>query len=60
MTNIITLSADGDVVCACGNQPHHDGFYPCDSEGNEIEPTLGSNWDGLYICPRCQQFYTFL
>ena len=37
----------------CGNQPHEDGFYPCDESGNEIEPARGSNWDGLCICLKC-------
>jgi hypothetical protein len=30
-----------------------DGFFPCDSEGEEVEPTLEewtSNW---YVCARC-------
>jgi len=48
-----------EIVCQCGNQPHTDGFYPCDSNGTEIEPTLDSDWDGLYICPRCSSFHRF-
>lgn len=38
-------------VCICGNQPHEDGFYPCDKEGNEMEPV--SPWENLYVCARC-------
>jgi hypothetical protein len=38
-------------ICLCGNQPRSDGFYPCDKEGNEMEPADG--WDSLYVCLRC-------
>jgi len=38
-------------VCICGNTPSEDGFYPCDKDGNEIEPVEG--WEGLYVCDRC-------
>jgi hypothetical protein len=38
-------------TCVCGNELGSDGFYPCDSHGNEIEPTAG--WAGLYVCFRC-------
>lgn len=40
-------------VCLCGNMPHEDGFYPCDREGNEMEPLISSDWDGLYVCVSC-------
>ena len=39
--------------CVCGNTPVGNGFYPCNNEGNEIEPTIGSGWAGLYVCARC-------
>ena len=38
-------------ICLCGNQPSSDGFFPCDKQGNEMEPADG--WDGLYVCLRC-------
>jgi hypothetical protein len=38
-------------VCLCGNQPDYDGFFPCDEEGNEMEPVEG--WKSLYVCFRC-------
>ena len=38
-------------ICVCGNEPHSEGFYPCDEVGNEIEPDSG--WNGLYVCDRC-------
>ncbi len=40
-------------ICLCGNQPHEDGFFPCDQAGNEVEPTLGGVWENLYVCARC-------
>ena len=43
---------DDAWVCQCGNMPHTDGFFPCDSSGNEVEPESG-NWTDLYVCARC-------
>jgi len=40
-------------ICICHNVPSGDGFFPCDSEGNEVEPTAmhwKTNW---YVCARC-------
>jgi len=37
-------------ICVCGNTPSGAGFYPCDANGNEMEPTIGSGWTGLYVC----------
>ena len=52
-----TLTMDGqseDWTCTCGNQPHTDGFYPCDPTGRELDPTLDP-WDGvLMVCGWCQ------
>lgn len=42
-----------DFRCDCGNDSRSDGFYPCDADGNEIEPVLGGPWYGLYRCDRC-------
>ncbi len=40
-------------VCICGNTPTSDGFFPCNESGNEMEPTKGSGWAGLYVCAQC-------
>jgi hypothetical protein len=40
-------------VCICGNMPPDAGFYPCDKDGNEMEPVIGSDWAGLYVCNEC-------
>jgi len=39
-------------ICLCGNQPNSDGFYPCDTNGHEVEPA-GPAWTNLYVCARC-------
>ena len=39
--------------CICGNHPSKDGFYPCDAQGNRVEP-IEKDWTtGLYICATC-------
>ena len=40
-------------VCVCGNKPIYDGFTACDSDGNEMSPDIGSDWQNLYVCLRC-------
>lgn len=40
-------------TCTCGNKPAGDGFFPCDENGTEMEPLVGSNWNGLYVCAGC-------
>ena len=51
----ITNEAGNDEawICICGNRPDSDGFYPCDKDGNEIEPTTESGWRELYVCLNC-------
>jgi hypothetical protein len=49
---IATEAEDMDAwLCICGNRPDFDGFYPCDHDGNEMEPVAG--WEDLYVCARC-------
>ena len=40
-------------VCICGNKPHLLGFYPCDAEGDALEPD-GSASDLVY-CDQCRR-----
>jgi hypothetical protein len=48
------ITADEDAWhCICGNKAVQDGFYPCDTKGDEMVPDVGSDWDGLYLCARC-------
>jgi hypothetical protein len=52
--NIIHEAGDKDAwICICGNRPASDGFYTCDKDGNEVDPTpkdWKTNW---YVCARC-------
>jgi hypothetical protein len=43
---------EGAWECVCGNKPDSDGFFPCDSDGDEVEPVKGQ-WEDLYVCARC-------
>ncbi len=51
----ITHEADNEEawICKCGNMPAQDGFFPCDTTGNEMEPLVGSDWKNLYVCGKC-------
>ena len=40
-------------ICLCGNMPDTDGFAPCDTSGDAIEPTEADGWKGHYRCERC-------
>lgn len=40
-----------DWICLCGNYPALHGFYPCDEDGNWIEPA--EEWNDLYRCHQC-------
>jgi hypothetical protein len=40
-------------ICFCGNTPFQEGFYPCNSEGEIVEP-ISQDWTtGWYVCDRC-------
>jgi hypothetical protein len=53
MAEKITIE-DGDAwVCICGNTTHTSGFYPCDEEGNEVEPTPEQWTTNTYVCFQC-------
>lgn len=45
---------DGDLYCLCGNDPNYYGFFPCDRQGQIIEPVAGK-WDELYVCTLCSR-----
>lgn len=54
MYKVVKADEVFDYCCECGNTSDLDGFFPCDSKGNEIEPTIESGWDGhLYVCIDC-------
>ncbi|WP_407117567.1 hypothetical protein [Bradyrhizobium sp. LMG 9283] len=39
--------------CICGNTTCRAGFTSCDGSGNEMRPTLDSEWQELYLCLNC-------
>ncbi|MET4898526.1 hypothetical protein RN629_15425 [Sphingomonadaceae bacterium jetA1] len=40
-------------ICLCDNTPCTDAFATCATNGEDMEPSMGSDWDGLYRCDRC-------
>jgi len=40
-------------ICICGNTPEEDGFYPCDKDGNEVDPTPQHWKTDWYVCASC-------
>ncbi len=53
----ITSDEADEYVCECGNNVTADGFEPCDEKGNIMEPTIMSEWDGLYVCLVCGRIH---
>lgn len=55
MEKIVCENGVSDAwLCICKNTPSGDGFYPCDSHGNELEPVIGGAWDEKsYACHKC-------
>ena len=49
----IGVNNNGEWVCPCGNRADADGFYPCDSKGNDIEPTPEAWTREWYVCATC-------
>lgn len=50
-----TKTNNGEMTCKCGNNTFDYGFYPCNEQGEEIEPTNQNNWKNLYVCAKCGQ-----
>ena len=40
-------------TCICKNTPADDGFYPCNFQGREVEPTAEEWTSGCYVCNKC-------
>jgi len=55
MVNVYEIPASDvdEYMCPCGNHANRSGFYPCDANGVEMEPTIESDWSGLYVCMKC-------
>lgn len=46
---------DDAWLCLCGNIDSYEGFWPCDKNGNEMVPSIDSDWDDLYVCGDCSR-----
>lgn len=44
-----------DWQCRCGNHTNAEGFFPCDWQGNYVEPD--AKWSGIYRCDRCGRLH---
>ena len=53
MKNPTFISGPDDWKCLCGNEPLKEGFYPCDSEGEMVEPTPEDWTTNWYVCAQC-------
>jgi hypothetical protein len=42
-----------NLICTCGNDPTQEGFYPCDSEGEIVNPSPKEWTSNCYVCDRC-------
>jgi len=50
----IKAEANGDYwICTCGNTPRYEGFFPCDSRGKKVEPTIAEWTTDCYVCDKC-------
>jgi hypothetical protein len=54
-TTHITEGADDYWTCVCGNEVTSDGFYACDTNGDQVEPTPEEWKEPLYVCPACSR-----
>jgi hypothetical protein len=52
---IIEVTMEDNFKCKCGNTASQDGFYPCNKEGETIEPT--PEWEDYYKCEGCIKIY---
>ena len=59
-SSIVTHEFGNDEAwhCSCGNEPHLEGFYPCNADGKVVEPTEAEWKDELYRCDRCGFVFT--
>jgi len=49
----IHVDEHGEWTCLCGNVASEDGFFPCDADGNVVEPSWQEWTTNLYRCDRC-------
>ena len=53
----VTVNNDGEILCACMNEPSHDGFRTCHRDGTHDDTllTLGNDRPVFYHCERCDR-----
>jgi hypothetical protein len=49
----ISMDEYGEWICLCGNKAIECGFFPCDLDGNEVEPTPEDWTTDCYVCDKC-------
>jgi hypothetical protein len=40
-------------ICLCGNTARGQGFYPCNAQGEIVEPTPAEWTTDWYVCGQC-------
>lgn len=54
----LSVFGDDNFKCpVCGNYAESSGFFPCNEDGKEIEPTEEAGWEDLYVCAECDTIY---
>jgi Fe2+ or Zn2+ uptake regulation protein len=54
MIAISREATDSDVwVCLCSNTAGEDGFFPCDADGRQVQPTTTEWTSDCFVCARC-------
>jgi len=53
MRETIAANEHDDWKCLCNNTAIGHGFYPCDENGNEVEPTEKAWKTNWYVCRQC-------
>ncbi len=55
VTEYIDMQTVDWWVCLCGNRPDYEGFFPCNEDGEPVEPTPAEWTTDCYVCDRCQR-----
>lgn len=56
MENIKYCNVGEEIECKCGNTAGDHGFQPINEKKEYVEPTP-EEWNGLYLCVKCDQVY---
>ena len=48
---------DDELTCVCGNTAWGYGLYPCDDQGEIVEPTPEDWTTNWYVCDRCGRVF---